>query len=290
MSALPARRGLSAPISADARWATAVNLWAIELDAHAHMDLTVPDAHNAFAIVTHIARPGEKFVEVNDLAGLGQRGEVHTKHVGLDHIQQAVLPQAGRQVPVQLDHRQASEALDQRLGQGRIDEARVDIKRTHEREAVIAEFRSKETQSTVDEAKGRGVQAQGREINGYPVELLDEVERVLGLQLEVGDERRCDAWRALRPAVDQLIDRLPETTRQQLELLDAALAASLSTPSALGAYEEALNRLEALPGIVAALTDRFLHWKAEQRLLRRSAGAMRCRCLILARWEWRRLA
>ena len=83
-----------------------------------------------------------------------------------------------------------------------------------------------------------------------------------------------DAWRALRPAVDQLIDRLPETTRQQLELLDAALAASLSTPSALGAYEEALTQLEALPGIVAALTDRFLHWKAEQRLLRRSAGAM----------------
>ncbi len=68
-----------------------------------------------------------------------------------------------------------------RLGQGRIDEARVDIKRTHEREAVIAEFRSKETQSTVDEAKGRGVQAQGREINGYPVELLDDPE-VLALQ------------------------------------------------------------------------------------------------------------
>ncbi len=68
-----------------------------------------------------------------------------------------------------------------RLGQGRIDEARVDIKRTHEREAVIAEFRSKETQSTVEEAKGRGVQAQGREINGYPVELLDDPE-VLALQ------------------------------------------------------------------------------------------------------------
>lgn len=83
-----------------------------------------------------------------------------------------------------------------------------------------------------------------------------------------------EAWRALRPAVEQVLDRLPETTRQQLELLDTALAASLSTPSALGAYEEALNRLEALPGIVAALTDRFLHWKAEQRLLRRSAGAM----------------
>jgi redox-sensitive bicupin YhaK (pirin superfamily) len=45
--------GLNAPISNDARWATPVNLWAIELDAHAHMNLSVPDGHNAFAIVTH---------------------------------------------------------------------------------------------------------------------------------------------------------------------------------------------------------------------------------------------
>jgi redox-sensitive bicupin YhaK (pirin superfamily) len=45
--------GLNAPISTDARWATPVNLWAIELDAHAYIDLRVPDAHNAFAIVTH---------------------------------------------------------------------------------------------------------------------------------------------------------------------------------------------------------------------------------------------
>jgi redox-sensitive bicupin YhaK (pirin superfamily) len=45
--------GMNAPISTDARWATPVNLWAIELEAHAHMALTVPDAHNAFAIVTH---------------------------------------------------------------------------------------------------------------------------------------------------------------------------------------------------------------------------------------------
>lgn len=45
--------GLNAPISADARWATPVNLWAIELEAHALMDLSVPDNHNAFAIVTH---------------------------------------------------------------------------------------------------------------------------------------------------------------------------------------------------------------------------------------------
>lgn len=45
--------GLNAPISADARWATPVNLWAIKLDAYAHLNLSVPDGHNAFAIVTH---------------------------------------------------------------------------------------------------------------------------------------------------------------------------------------------------------------------------------------------
>lgn len=45
--------GLHAPISADARWATPVNLWAIALEPHASMELSVPDAHNSFAIVTH---------------------------------------------------------------------------------------------------------------------------------------------------------------------------------------------------------------------------------------------
>jgi redox-sensitive bicupin YhaK (pirin superfamily) len=45
--------GLNAPISTDARWATPVNLWAIALDADTQFDLTVPDTHNAFAIVTH---------------------------------------------------------------------------------------------------------------------------------------------------------------------------------------------------------------------------------------------
>lgn len=45
--------GLNAPISRDARWATPVNLWAITLDPEASLELTVPDSHNAFAIVTH---------------------------------------------------------------------------------------------------------------------------------------------------------------------------------------------------------------------------------------------
>jgi hypothetical protein len=68
-----------------------------------------------------------------------------------------------------------------RIALGKLDDARVDIKRTHEREAVIAEFRTKETQSAVEEARTRGVEAKGREINGYPVEYLDDPE-VLNLQ------------------------------------------------------------------------------------------------------------
>ena len=68
-----------------------------------------------------------------------------------------------------------------RLAAGDMENARVDIKRTHEREAVIAEFRSKETASAEEEAKGKGVNAVGKEINGYPVETLNDPE-VLALK------------------------------------------------------------------------------------------------------------
>jgi hypothetical protein len=62
-----------------------------------------------------------------------------------------------------------------------MDSARVDIKRTHEREAVIAEFRAKETGAAEEAAKSKGVSAQNREINGYPVETLNDPE-VLALK------------------------------------------------------------------------------------------------------------
>ncbi|MDH4389945.1 MAG: hypothetical protein QE285_00810 [Aquabacterium sp.] len=56
------------------------------------------------------------------------------------------------------------------------DNARVDIKRTHEREAVIAELRSKETLAAEQEAKSKGAQVSNKEINGYPVESLNDPE------------------------------------------------------------------------------------------------------------------
>ena len=68
-----------------------------------------------------------------------------------------------------------------RVALGDFDNARVDVKRTHEREAVIAEFRSKETLSAEEEAKAKGASSGNKEINGYPVETLNDPE-VLALK------------------------------------------------------------------------------------------------------------
>ena len=68
-----------------------------------------------------------------------------------------------------------------RIGQLDLDKARVDIKRTHEREAVIAEFRGKEALQAEEEAKAKGAAVRRRELNGYPVESLNDPE-VLALR------------------------------------------------------------------------------------------------------------
>jgi hypothetical protein len=66
-------------------------------------------------------------------------------------------------------------ALDH-LARGDFDTARVDIKRTHEREAVIATLRDKELRKTEEEAKKHGVQTSFKELNGYPVQSIDNPE------------------------------------------------------------------------------------------------------------------
>lgn len=68
-----------------------------------------------------------------------------------------------------------------RMAVGDFDNARVDIKRTHEREAIIAEFRAKETLAAEEEAKAKGATSGGKELNGYPVETLNDPE-VLALK------------------------------------------------------------------------------------------------------------
>jgi hypothetical protein len=68
-----------------------------------------------------------------------------------------------------------------RIGLSDFDKARVDVKRTHEREAVISEFRSKETSAAEEEAKSKGAKTTSTELNGYPVETLNDPE-VLALK------------------------------------------------------------------------------------------------------------
>jgi len=59
------------------------------------------------------------------------------------------------------------------LAMGDYENARVAIKQTHELEAVIANLRSKEVLSVEQDALRRGAQTSFRELNGYPVETID---------------------------------------------------------------------------------------------------------------------
>lgn len=68
-----------------------------------------------------------------------------------------------------------------RIALGDIDTARVDIKRTHEREAIIAEFRARETSDAAKEAEAKGMKAEFKELDGYPIETLNDPD-VLALK------------------------------------------------------------------------------------------------------------
>ena len=67
------------------------------------------------------------------------------------------------------------------LAQNDFEGARTEIKKTHEREAVIAELRDKEYLKSEDDAKTQGVRTQYKDLKGYPVESLDAPE-VVGLK------------------------------------------------------------------------------------------------------------
>jgi hypothetical protein len=62
------------------------------------------------------------------------------------------------------------------LAMGEYENARVAIKQTHELEAVIAELRSKELAKVEEEARERGARTSFKELNGYPVEAIDNAE------------------------------------------------------------------------------------------------------------------
>ena len=59
------------------------------------------------------------------------------------------------------------------LAEGNWDNARVAIKQTHEREAVIADVRAKQYVEIEQEAKKKGATTNFRELSGYPVASLD---------------------------------------------------------------------------------------------------------------------
>jgi hypothetical protein len=61
------------------------------------------------------------------------------------------------------------------------DGARTAIKKTHEREAVIADLRDKEYLKSEEEAEKEGVTTQYKDLQGYPVASLDAPE-VVGLK------------------------------------------------------------------------------------------------------------
>lgn len=61
------------------------------------------------------------------------------------------------------------------------DGARTAIKKTHEREAVIADLRDKEYLKSEEQAEKEGIQTQYKDLQGYPVASLDAPE-VVGLK------------------------------------------------------------------------------------------------------------
>ena len=63
-------------------------------------------------------------------------------------------------------------ALNQ-LALGDFDQARVAIKQTHELEATIAEARGKQVAEVEEDAKKRGARTSFKELNGYPVQTID---------------------------------------------------------------------------------------------------------------------
>ena len=59
------------------------------------------------------------------------------------------------------------------LAQGDYDSARIAIKQTHELEAMIAAQREKQIAAVEEQARKRGASTSVRELNGYPVETID---------------------------------------------------------------------------------------------------------------------
>jgi len=62
------------------------------------------------------------------------------------------------------------------LAEGKFESARVAIKQTHELEASIAQARAKQLAEVEKEAKKRGAVTNYKQLNGYPVKIIDNPE------------------------------------------------------------------------------------------------------------------
>ncbi len=134
------------------------------------MDRRYPDSTNAFLLADNKVKEWEETAKTNPSKLMGT--------VGAALISERLKNYEGQDYEkVWLTTRLAMN----RVAVGDFENARVDIKRTHEREAIIAEFRSKETLAAEEEAKSKGAAAGGKELNGYPVETLNDPE-VLALK------------------------------------------------------------------------------------------------------------
>ena len=123
------------------------------------------DSQTAFEIADAKVREWENLAKTAPDKLMGQIGAVF--------LGDASIPYEGQDYEkVMLTTRMALN----RLNLGDLDTARVDIKRTHEREAIIAEFRARETFEAEQQAKDKGVKTGAKELNGYPVETLNDPE------------------------------------------------------------------------------------------------------------------
>ena len=115
------------------------------------------------------------------------------------------------------------------LALGDFEAARVEIKKTHEREALIADLRDKEYLKREEEAEKQGITAEFKDLQGYPVESLNAPEVISlknsyqsafshylsGYVYEALDERGMAA-----PGYRKAAELLPETPLLEQALLD----------------------------------------------------------------------
>ena len=123
------------------------------------------------------------------------------------------------------------------LAMGDYENARVAIKQTHELEALIAEQRAQQIAEVEEEAKKRGARASFKELNGYPVETIDNPEvnalqerlpeRALALprRLRLRGARRAEPGRAGLPPRERAAARPAGCSRTRLPASTARVAA-----------------------------------------------------------------